>query len=46
LTPAKGDVLTWRLSREASVLLRPFYAYKEGERYYLYLDPAIVTATE
>jgi DUF1680 family protein len=46
LTAAKGDALTWRLSREPSVLLRPFYAYQEGERYYLYLDRAAVPAGE
>ena len=40
LTPAIGEALTWRLSRDPAVLVRPFYAYKEGEVYYLYLDPA------
>ena len=40
LIPAVGEALTWRLSSEPGILLRPFYAYKEGEPYYLYLDPA------
>jgi uncharacterized protein len=39
-TPVPGEALTWRLIKDPSVLLRPFYAYKEGERYFLYLDPA------
>jgi len=39
LTPVPGDILTWRLVRNNNILLRPFYAYKEGERYYLYLEP-------
>ena len=39
LIPVAGDVLTWRLARQPDVLLRPFYAYKEGEKYCLYLDP-------
>ena len=40
LVPVVGDVLTWRVAREPNVLVRPFYAYKEGENYCLYLDPA------
>ena len=40
LTPAAGEVLTWRLAGDPAILLRPFYAYKESERYFLYLDPA------
>ncbi len=40
LTPAAGEVLTWRLAADPAILFRPFYAYKEGERYFLYLDPA------
>jgi uncharacterized protein len=38
--PSPGEALTWTLAADPSVLLRPFYAYKEGERYLLYLDPA------
>jgi uncharacterized protein len=40
LTPVAGEALTWRLAGNPAVLLRPFYAYKEGEPYFLYLDPA------
>ncbi len=40
LTPAAGEALTWRLAADPAILFRPFYAYKEGERYFLYLDPA------
>lgn len=37
--PCPGEALTWRLKSVPSILLRPFYVYKEGEPYYLYLDP-------
>jgi DUF1680 family protein len=40
LTPVAGEALTWRLASDPAILLRPFYDYKEGERYFLYLDPA------
>jgi uncharacterized protein len=40
LVPASGEPLTWRLAGDPSVLVRPFYAYKEGQPYYLYFDPA------
>ena len=40
LVPARGEALTWRLAADPAVLVRPFYAYKEGEPYYLYFDPA------
>jgi DUF1680 family protein len=40
LTAVRGEQLSWRLVGEPEVLLRPFYAYKEGEPYYVYLDPA------
>jgi hypothetical protein len=40
LTPVAGEALTWRLASDHAVLFRPFYAYKEAERYFLYLDPA------
>ncbi|MHB0997852.1 MAG: beta-L-arabinofuranosidase domain-containing protein [Armatimonadota bacterium] len=38
--PSVGDPLTWNLAAEPSILIKPFYAYKEGERYFLYLDPS------
>jgi uncharacterized protein len=40
LTRVDGEPLTWRMNSEPAVLLRSFSAYKEGEPYYLYLDPA------
>ena len=40
LTPVAGETLSWRLSRDPAILVRPFYAYKEGETYFVYLDPA------
>ena len=40
LTRVEGESLTWRLKADPAVLVRPFSAYKEGEPYYLYLDPA------
>jgi hypothetical protein len=40
LISSRGDPLTWRLATDPAILFRPFYTYKEGEPYYLYLDPA------
>ena len=34
-----GKPLTWRLASDHSATVKPFYAYKKGERYFLYLDP-------
>jgi hypothetical protein len=39
LVPAEGESLTYHVGSNASVLLRPFYAFKQGEPYFLYLDP-------
>jgi DUF1680 family protein len=39
LARVSGEVLTWRVTAEPAVLLRPFESYKEGENYFLYLDP-------
>ncbi len=44
LEPSPGEPLTWRVIANPSVLVRPFYAFKEGERYFLYLDPAVIAA--
>jgi len=33
-----GEPLNYRLSQDPNVLVRPFYEYKSGEPYYLYLD--------
>jgi len=35
---AENEPLIWKLRGHDSVILKPFYAYKEGERYFLYLD--------
>ncbi|MBN1919485.1 MAG: glycoside hydrolase family 127 protein [Verrucomicrobia bacterium] len=40
LVPSPGEPLTYRLRTDPNILLRPFYALKENEPYYLYLDPA------
>jgi uncharacterized protein len=39
LVPAEGEPLTYRMSSNADVLIRPFYAFKQGEPYFLHLDP-------
>jgi len=39
LVPAKGEPLTYRMDSNADVLIQPFYAFREGEPYFLYLDP-------
>jgi len=38
LIPARDEPLTWRLASDANVLFRPFYAFGEGEPYFMYLD--------
>ena len=35
-----GEPLTFHLAADPDVLVRPYYACEEGERYHLYLDPA------
>jgi hypothetical protein len=37
--PVPGQPLNFRLASHPEVLLRPFYQFKAGERYFLYLDP-------
>jgi len=39
LLPSPGEPLTYHLASDSSVLFRPFYAFKEGEHYFVYLDP-------
>ena len=34
-----GEPLTYHLAADLSVLVRPFYAFKAGERYFMYMDP-------
>ena len=38
--PSYGEPLTWRLSSDPSVVLRPFYVFKENEKYFLYFNPS------
>jgi hypothetical protein len=40
LVPVPGQSLNYHLAADPSVLVRPFYQYKAGERYFMYLDPA------
>ncbi len=39
LIPSDGEPLYYHARSDASLLVRPFYALKEGEPYFLYLDP-------
>jgi hypothetical protein len=39
LAASAGEPLTYRPRSGAELLVRPFYAFKQGERYSLYLDP-------
>jgi hypothetical protein len=43
LTPSPGEPLTYHLVSDPSILVRPFYAFKEGEPYFVYLDPSAPT---
>ncbi len=42
LIPSPGEPLTYHLRQKPDVLARPFYEFKEGEDYFMYLDPAAV----
>lgn len=39
LLPVPGQSLDYHLASDPSVLVRPFYRYKAGQRYFMYLDP-------
>jgi DUF1680 family protein len=41
LQPSPGDPLTYRVAAAPDVLMRPFYAFKADERYYMYLAPGL-----
>lgn len=43
LVPSPGEALTWHLASRPATLVRPFYAVRELEPYFLYLDPASKT---
>jgi len=36
-----GETLTWRMKDAPHATARPFYTYREGEPYTLYLDPTL-----
>jgi uncharacterized protein len=40
LTPSPGEPLTFHLAADPSVLVRPFYMFRQDEPYYIYFDPA------
>ncbi|MBI5091121.1 MAG: glycoside hydrolase family 127 protein [Candidatus Hydrogenedentes bacterium] len=40
LEPLAGDPLNYRVKSDNSILIRPFYQTKKGERYFLYMDPS------
>lgn len=42
LISTPGEPLTFQLRSAPAVLARPFYAFKEGEPYFMYLDPKAV----
>jgi uncharacterized protein len=39
LKPAGGEPLTFRVSSSSDALFRPYYQFKERERYFIYFDP-------
>jgi hypothetical protein len=39
LLPSDGEPLTYHARSDQDLLVRPFYAFKQGEPYSLYLDP-------
>jgi len=41
LVSSRGEPLIYHVRSDSSLLVRPFYALKEGERYFMYLDPAL-----
>ena len=39
LVPSPGEPLTFHVTSDPNVLFRPYYQFKEGERYFIYFDP-------
>jgi uncharacterized protein len=39
LVPSPGEPVNYHLAANPSVLFRPYYQFKEGERYFIYFDP-------
>jgi uncharacterized protein len=44
LVPVPGDPLNFGMAGDPVMLVRPFYQMKQGEQYFLYLDPAVQLA--
>lgn len=42
LRKSAGEPLTFHLTSDPNILARPFHAFREGEPYYVYLDPSSV----
>lgn len=42
MVPSAGEPLTYHLASDANILVRPFYIFREGEPYFIYLDPSAV----
>ena len=45
LVVSAGEPLTYHLAADPNVLFRPFYALKQGERYFVYFDPKLNNRT-
>jgi DUF1680 family protein len=43
LVPSAGEALTFHLAGDSWALVKPFYAFREGEPYFVYLDPRRTT---
>lgn len=41
LVPLEAEPLTYHLTSDPNVLIRPLYAFKEGEQFFMYLDPTL-----
>lgn len=39
LVSNEGEPLTFHLASDPNILIRPFYTFKDGENYFIYLDP-------
>lgn len=37
--PVTGEPMSFRLKSDSNVLFRPFYRFKQGERYFMYFNP-------
>lgn len=39
--PVEGSPLNWHVKSDDEFLIKPFYSYKENERYVIYTDPSV-----